>query len=281
MLIVGLLYAANFSIMKTVTPKYLEPFGFIVVRVGVSALCFLAVGLIIRERIDWKADGLRILLSAVFGVCINMLCFFKGLSLTTAINGSIIMTLTPIMVFFTSIFLLNERLESRKILGLILGLIGAFLIIYKTNAGVGQGNWLGDLLVFINALSYGGYLVIVKPLLFKYKPITVAMWVFSIGFFLVLPVGIGEVIAARWSQIPLQIYFNMAFVILGVTVVVYFLNIWAMKKVSPSTVGAYVYVQPVFATIIASLFFGELLTIKHLFAACLVFGGVWLVIRKN
>lgn len=281
MLIVGLLYAANFSIMKTVTPKYLEPFGFIVVRVGVSALCFLAVGLIIRERIDWKADGLRILLSAVFGVCINMLCFFKGLSLTTAINGSIIMTLTPIMVFFTSIFLLNERLENRKILGLILGLIGAFLIIYKTNAGVGQGNWLGDLLVFINALSYGGYLVIVKPLLFKYKPITVAMWVFSIGFFLVLPVGIGEVIAARWSQIPLQIYFNMAFVILGVTVVVYFLNIWAMKKVSPSTVGAYVYVQPVFATIIASLFFGEQLTIKHLFAACLVFGGVWLVIRKN
>lgn len=281
MLIVGLLYAANFSIMKTVTPHYLAPFGFIVVRVGVSAICFLMIGLLIREKIDWKADGVRIFLSAVFGVCINMLCFFKGLSLTTAINGSIIMTLTPIMVFFTSILLLNEKLIARKIIGLLLGLIGAFLIIYKSNAGVGQGNWLGDLLVFINAVSYGGYLVIVKPLLFKYKPITVAMWAFSIGFFLVLPVGIGEVLATDWANIPTRIFLNMAFVILGVTVIVYFLNIWAMKKVSPSTVGAYVYVQPVFATIIASLFFEEILTIKHLIAACLVFGGVWLVIKRN
>lgn len=281
MLIVGLLYAANYSILKTVTPMYVKPFGFLVIRVGIAALCFLIVGLVVREKVDWKKDGLRIFLCALFGVGINMLCFFKGLSLTTAINGSIIMTLTPIMVFVTSIIILKEKLLKRKVIGLLAGLSGAFLIMYKQDVSLSQGDWFGDLLVFINALSYGTYLVLVKPLLFKYRPITIAMYAFLIGFFIILPFGWSEVQLVAWTSIPKEIYLNMAYVVVGVTVIVYFVNIWAMKKVNPSTVGAYIYVQPVFATLIAALFFDEILTLKHLIAVVLVFGGVWLVIRTG
>ncbi len=279
LLIVGLLYGANYSIMKTVTPQYLDAFGFLVLRVGVATLIFLPVGLIHGEKINWREDGLRFFLSALFGVGINMICFFKGLSLTTAINGSIIMTLTPIMVFVISVLVLKERILKRKVLGLILGLAGVLLIIYKKDIQISQGNWVGDVLIFINALSYGAYLVIVKPLLKKYKPITVAMYAFLIGFWFMIPFGWNEFTTAQWSEIPWSIWWNIAYVILGTTVIVYFINIWAMKKVNPSTVGAYIYVQPVFATLIAAMFFEEIMTIKHLIAAMLVFGGVWLVIK--
>jgi len=281
MLAVGILYGANYSIMKTVTPQYLNPFGFLVARVGVAVVCFMAVGFLVGEKVNWREDGWRLFLSALFGVGINMICFFKGLSLTTAINGSIIMTLTPIMVFITSLVVLKEKLIGRKVIGLILGLAGAFLIIYKRDISISQGNWFGDLLIFINALSYGAYLVIVKPLLTKYKPITIARWAFFFGFFIILPFGWNEIQEVNWAVIPTQIYINMTYVIIGVTVIVYFVNIWAMKKVSPSTVGAYIYVQPVFATIIAALFFDEVLTLKHLIAAIMVFSGVWLVIKKR
>lgn len=281
MLMVGLLYGANYSMLKIVTPEYIGAFGFIVVRVVIATIAFWMVGFFIRERIDWKQDGGRIFLCALFGVGINMLFFFKGLSLTTAINGSIIMTLTPIMVFVMSLLLLKEKVRAYKVVGLLLGLSGAFLIIYREDTGTYQGNWLGDLLVFLNALSYGAYLVLVKPLLAKYQPLTIAKWMFLIGVFLVMPVGWGELMDIPWAAMPAKVYFSMAYVILGVTVLVYIINIWAMKRVSPSTVGAYIYVQPVFATLIASIFFGEVLTLKHLVAALLVFIGVWLVVSRR
>jgi drug/metabolite transporter (DMT)-like permease len=279
MLLVGLLYGANYSIMKTVTPAYLDAFGFLVLRVALASLFFIPLGLAIGEKINWRADGVRIFLSALFGVGINMLCFFKGLSLTTAINGSIIMTLTPIMVFMISVILTKEKIIKHKVIGLILGLSGVLLIIYKRDIQLSQGNWIGDVLIFINALSYGVYLVIVKPLLKKYKPITVAMWAFIIGFWFMLPFGWSEFANAQWSVIPFRIWLNIVYVILGATVIVYFINIWAMKKVNPSTVGAYIYVQPVFAMLIAAVFFGEVLMAKHLIAAILVFSGVWLVVK--
>lgn len=280
MLVVGLLYGANYSVIKLVTPEHLEAFGFIVVRVLVAAALFWALAWK-SEPIDWKTDGWRLFLCALFGVGINMLCFFKGVSLTSAINASIIMTLTPAMVFIMSIILLKEKVIKRRILGLLIGFVGAFLIVYQPDAASQTGDWRGDLLVILNAATYGTYLVLVKPLMNKYTPLTVAKWVFLFGIPVVLPVGWGEFATISWAALDANVYWSMAYVIIGVTVIVYVLNIWAMKKVSPSTVGAYIYVQPIFATLIASVAFGEALTLRHLVAAVLVFIGVGLVIQKR
>jgi len=281
MLLVGLLYGTNYSIVKIITPEYILPFGLIVIRVAIAAACFWLIGLSVNEKINWRADWVRIVLCAFFGVGINMLFFFKGVSLTTAINGSIIMTLTPVMVFVTSLILLKEKVTLLKVLGLAVGFLGAFLIIYSPGTGISLGNWRGDVLILLNAMSYGVYLVLVKPLMTRYTPITVAKWIFFFGFLLVLPVGWNEFTQIEWQALTAKVYFSMAFVIIGVTVIVYVLNIWALKKVNPSTVGVYIYVQPVFATLIASTFFGEILSIRHLIAALLVFAGVWLVVKRG
>jgi len=281
MLLVGLLYGTNYSIVKIITPEYILPFGLIVIRVAIAAACFWLIGLSVNEKINWRADWVRIVLCAFFGVGINMLFFFKGVSLTTAINGSIIMTLTPVMVFVTSLILLKEKVTLLKVLGLAVGFLGAFLIIYSPGTGISLGNWRGDVLILLNAMSYGVYLVLVKPLMARYTPITVAKWIFFFGFLLVLPVGWNEFNQIEWQALTAKVYFSMAFVIIGVTVIVYVLNIWALKKVNPSTVGVYIYVQPVFATLIASTFFGEILSIRHLIAALLVFAGVWLVVKRG
>ena len=279
LLFVGILYGANYSVVKTVTPEYIAPFGFIVVRVAIAAALFWMIGWGIQQKINWQEDGRRIALCALFGVGINMLFFFKGVSLTSAINGSIIMTLTPIMVFITSALIIKERITGLKITGLIIGFIGAFMIIYQGMDKGYEGDWRGDVLVILNAMSYGAYLVLVKPLLSKYDPITIAKWIFLIGFFVVLPVGWGEFWEIKWRTLPSKTYLGMAFVIIGVTFMVYIINIWAMKRVNPSTVGAYIYVQPVFAVMIASLFYHETLTVIHLLAAIMVFTGVGLIVR--
>lgn len=280
LLVVGLLYGANYSIAKMATPDFLEPFGFIVIRVFFGGLFIWIIGLSIRERIQWKADGMRIFLCSFFGVGINMLFFFKGVSITTAINSSLIMTVTPLLVYGLSVLILHETPKRLKVFGLLLGLSGACLIMYRPGYSVSEGNWVGDLFIFFNAASYGTYLVLVKPLLAKYHPITIAKWIFLIGFFIVLPVGFTEMIQFEPTTWPPFVWFSVGYVVLGVTVTAYLTNIWAMRKVSPGTIGAYIYVQPVFAAAIAIFLFGEVFTWRHAIATLLVFAGVGLVIYR-
>jgi drug/metabolite transporter (DMT)-like permease len=280
LLTVSFLYGINYSILKQVTPEYIEPFGFIVYRVGFAALILWGLNIGNKEQIDWKTDRFRIILCAIFGVSVNQLLFFKGISLTTAINGSIIMTLIPIFVFGLSVFLLKEKITFIKLLGLLVGFGGAVLILYQPGTGYIVGNWIGDLLIVFNGLSYSIYLVIVKPLMRKYSALTVTRWIFSIGFFLVLPVGFAEAITIEPGKFPVNIWWSIAFVIIAVTVIVYFLNAWAMRLVSPTLVGIYAYLQPVFATSVAVFFFNESLEWIHIVSALLIFSGIYLVGKK-
>lgn len=279
--LVSLLYGINYSVLKIVIPEYIGAFGFIAYRVTVAALIFWIFHVFAREKINWSKDGWRLTLCALTGVAVNQLMFYKGISLTSAVNGSIIMTLTPILVLLWASFLIKEKITGRRVLGVIVGLIGAIIIIYQPSSVGSSGNWRGDLLVFLNGTSYGCYLVIVKPLMVKYKPMTVVTWIFTIGAVMVLPVGFREASMVQFSTIPMHIWYSIVFAILGVTVVVYLLNAWTLVKVEASVVGAFIYLQPIFATLTAILFFGEVFLLKHLAASVFVFVGVWLVIRKS
>lgn len=281
LLFVGLLYGANFAIAKISVPAHIQPFALIIVRVVISSIIFWLLSFRTHEKVDWKADGFRIALCALLGVGINMLFFFKGLSLTSAIHASLIMTLTPSIVFTVSVLLIAEKVTWLKASGLLIGLIGAALIIYQPKGTIITGDWLGDIMVFINAASYGTYLVLVKPLLSKYQPITVIKWAFTLGLLVVVPVGFTELTETNWSSFDMTTWFSICYVVVGVTIIAYLVNIWAMKKSSPGTIGVYIYVQPVFAILVASMFFDETFTLKHFIATVLVFLGVGMVVHKK
>ena len=278
--LVSLLYGVNYSVLKIIIPDHIGAFGFIVFRITISVLIFWMVNILFLEKIDWKADGFRLFLCGLTGIAINQLLFYKGLSLTSAVNGSIIMTLTPILVLIWARFLIGESVTLRKVSGIILGLIGAIVIIYQPNSVAQSGDWRGDILVFMNGFSYACYLVLVKPLMSKYKSITVVTWVFTFGLFIALPIGWNEAIIVDFSILPVKVWWSAAFAIIGVTVVVYFLNIWTLKTVNASVVGFFIYLQPIFATATALLFFEEVFVIKHLIASLFIFTGVFLVTKK-
>lgn len=258
-------------------PEYVGPYGFIVFRVIIASGIFWIIHSFNREIINWKEDGWTLTLCALTGVAVNQLLFYKGISLTSAVNGSIIMTLTPVLVLIWASLLIGEKITKRKILGIILGMIGAVIILYQPNALISAGDWKGDILVLINGASYACYLVLVKPLMKKYKPMTVVTWVFTIAIVFVIPVGISQATSVNFIELPTRVWWSMGYAIIIVTVVVYFLNAWTLVKVNSSVVGAFIYLQPVFATATAILFFGEVFLLKHLLAAAFVFTGVWLV----
>ncbi|MEP5614133.1 MAG: DMT family transporter [Cyclobacteriaceae bacterium] len=279
--LVSLLYGINYNVLKIVVPEYVGPFGFIVFRVTIATAVFWMFYFFIREKINWKEDGWRLLLCSITGIAVNQLLFYKGISLTSAVNGSIIMTLTPILTLVWAATLLGEKITRKKIAGILLGLLGAVIIIYKPSSMEVSGDWRGDLLVLANGLSYACYLVIVKPLMMRYKPMTVVTWVFTLAVLIVLPIGFSEASVVDLSILPVKVWYSMTYAIIGVTVVVYFLNVWTLARVNSSVVGAFIYLHPIFATITAILFFSEVFLWKHLVACVLVFLGVWLVTGKN
>jgi len=160
---VSIIYGMTFTIAKDVMPKFVAPFGFIVLRVGGSVMLFWLVSFFgPKEKID-KEDFPRIVAAAFFGVALNMLTFFKGLSYTSPIMGAVLMVSTPMIVLVLSAILMKERMKKRKVFGLILGLTGTITLILYGKSMVNAPNaTLGNLLVFINAISYGFYLILVK-----------------------------------------------------------------------------------------------------------------------
>ena len=128
--IVSLIYGLTFTIAKDVMPTYINPYGFIVLRVFGATILFWMVSFFIKTEKVQKQDFPRIIACALFGVALNMLTFFKGLSYTSPISASVIMVSTPIIVLILSSIIMKERMQKRKVFGIILGLIGtAFLIL--------------------------------------------------------------------------------------------------------------------------------------------------------
>jgi drug/metabolite transporter (DMT)-like permease len=278
LLSVNLIYAVNYSFAKDVMPDYIMPSGFILLRViGALLLFSLSYLLFIKEKIERK-DVFRLAICGVFGVAINQLLFFEGLNLTTPINAAIVMTINPILVILLSFLIIKEVITFRKSLGILLGLVGAsILILTAGGVDLSSNHQTGNLFVFINASSYALYLVIVKPMIEKYHPITVMFYVFGFGLLYVLPFGFTNLGDVDWSIIPNTVYLEIAFVVVFTTFIAYLLNSVALKELSPTTVSIYIYLQPILATLFAVFWGVDSLDNQKIIAAILIFFGVYLV----
>jgi len=278
LLIANLIYAINYTFAKDVMPDYIQPSGFILLRViGALFLFTLSYFLFVKEKIE-KKDIVRFAICGLFGVAINQLLFFEGLNLTTPINAAIIMTSNPILVIVMSLLILKEKITIRKGLGIILGIVGASSLILKGgDINLSSDAQVGNLFVFINATSYGLYLVLVKPLMKKYKPITVMFYVFAFGLLLVFPFGISNLSQVNWHDIPTHIYWEISFVVVCTTFIAYLFNSSALKELSPTTVSIYIYLQPILATLFAILRESDSLDKQKIISSAIIFLGVYLV----
>jgi len=190
---VAIIYGLNYSFAKDVLNGYIQPLGFILLRVLGAGFLFWIISFFVDRGVPKKRDLGRFALCGVFGVAMNQMFFFSGLSLTTPINASIIMTTNPILVMIVAAFLIRERITPMKLAGIVLGFAGAvWLMLGNAQNGFGFEGSLGDLFILINAMSYGIYLVLVKPLMLRYSPLTVIRWVFTFGLLYVLPLGFSQ-----------------------------------------------------------------------------------------
>ena len=280
LLFANIIYALNYGWAKDVMEGgYLEPFAFILIRAIGATLLFWVVSLFFSERVENK-DKLNLLLCGIFGVAANQLLFFKGLDQTTRINASIIMVASPIIVALFSAVLIKEKPSATRIVGILLGLTGACFIILQGESNNQGASLIGNLLIVLNATSYGLYLVLVKPLMKKYSPITVVKWVFTFGLIIVTPFGLTEIDTIVW-EMPNDILLKVGFVVIFTTFFTYLFNIYGVKRVSPTVVSSYIYLQPILTSIIAAFSGTETITIMMVISSIIIFIGVYLVSKPS
>jgi drug/metabolite transporter (DMT)-like permease len=283
LLATNLFFAINYSAIKYFTGHhYAGPFGLNIIRIGSSGILFWLLFLFnpVKQRI-LKKEIPALLLCAFTGLALNQMLFIKGLSYTFSIHASLLTLITPILITIIAGILLKESITVAKIVGLILAVGGAVILISTREIITkGESVFLGDTLIICSAIAYTFYFISVKPLMLKGSAINVMRWVFTFGFFMILPACIKEFSQVTWHTFTLKDYLLLFFIAVPGTFLAYIFNVYGIKILSASVAGAYIYSQPVFAVAVAMIFLKEEFHLNKIIAALLIIAGVYLTNLK-
>ena len=277
------IFGLNHTITKSLMPFFITPSALLFARVlGACALFWVLSIFSKHEKIETK-DWSKFLFCTVFGMSVNMISAIKGLELSTPINSSIISTISPIIVFIISIIIIKEKVVKTRIIGAAIGFVGAIsIILINSRADINTEDIRsGNVLLLLNSISYAIYLVSVRSLTIKYSIITIMKWLFLFGVILNAPFSIQQFLDVQWHIYDNVEFLKLSFVIIGATFAVYLLNIYALKTLKASTVGMFIYLQPIIGIIYAVYTGSDRLKLTDILSMTLVFIGIYLVSLKK
>ncbi len=220
-------------------------------------------------------------LFSLLGVIVNQLLFFKGLSLTTATNTSLLAVTIPVFTILISIFIGNDRLSWQKIAGVILAACGVIYLIDPKNASFSSATTQGDIFIILNSISYAAYVALSKKLISFYGALKSIAWLFLFGAIINVPVGLISLQTVDLTAVGWQSWLSVFAIVLFPTILAYYWNTWALARVEPSIVAVYIYLQPLIGTLLAIFVLKEEWKPRIFLAMILIFAGVYLVTRKR
>ena len=275
-------FGLNFVISKVLLNGAISPVGLNALRFLAGAAAFWLISLFMKSEKVSRRDLLILLGGSALGLMLNQILFVQGLSRTSSINASIISTTVPMLTMIFSAMILKEPISWMKILGVIIGGVGAiFLILNSIHGFDKESSLLGDLLCLASSAAYSSFLVVTKPISQRYSPVTVMKWMFLFAVVLIIPFSINSVTIIDFAGLGTQNWLSLGFVLIFATIIPYFLIPVAQKRLLPTTQAMYNYVLPIVATALAVFTGTGTLTVTKVIAAVLVFIGVYTVTRSK
>lgn len=273
LLLVQLFFGLHYVAGKVLL-QWVDPAAWALVRV-VAAAALLQL-LVLRRRAPRpdRREWLQLASFAVFGVVINQVLFVEGLARTTPAHSALIMTTIPLLTILFAVLLGKEKLSLPRAGGLLLALVGVWILLRADRFRVEGDLLLGDLMSLGNAASFSLFLVLSREYLVRHDPLVAITRVFTIGAFGVAAYGLLPLTRVEPGELPAQAFWLAAFIIVFPTVGSYFLNYWALSRVSSSLVALFIYLQPLIATTMQWALGKGAPGPRFYFAAALVFSGV-------
>lgn len=258
------------------------PFAIVGFRVaGAAAVFYFLQSVRGKMRLEKRIHYFYFAGFSCFGVICNQLLFFKGLSLTTATNTSLLAVMIPVFAIVVSVVIGNDKLSWQKTFGVILAAGGVIYLIDPKNASFSSTTTQGDILVILNSMFYGIYVAISKKLITHYGALKSIAWVFLFAALVNVPIGLVSLQTIELNEVNQLSWLALAAVVIFPTILAYYWNAWALARVEPSVVAVYIYLQPLIGTFLAIFVLGEEWKPRIFLAMALIFTGVFLVTRKR
>ena len=278
------IFGVNIVVCKDLTSGgAISPLAIFTIRsLGAGALFWLLSLFTPQEKVD-KGDYIKILAASFLGFFLTQLTFLKAIPDITPMHCSIISALTPIYTMFIAAVVLKEPITLKKGGGVLLSLFGILFLIMNNahSGGAAESKLQGILLMILNGLSFALYLGIFRPVIMKYSVVTFMKWIFLFSVMMSLPFSFREVFSFNWIHIPKVQLLELGFLVLLATFVCYFLIPVGQKRIRPTLVSMYSYVQPIIATVISICIGMDTVTWQKVLAAAMVFAGVFVVSRSR
>src|SRR6267143_1861547 len=278
---VQLLYA-SWPIAGKIALRSISPVALVGFRVAGASLVLLMLARIsgslqMIETSDWPL----LIASSFLGLILNQLLSTTGLSLTTAINATLLGTTIPVFTLLVGVVLGTDRATLRRLVGIAIAAGGVLYLIEPGRAQFSSATRTGDLLIMSNSLCYGAYIAVSKNLMRRYNALTVITWIFVVGCVVTVPAGAISLTHVPLASISWRAWLAILYIIVLPTAGAYYLSGWALARVPPSTVAVYTYLQPLIAFAVAPIILGDSLSLHAVIASLLIFAGVLVVTRRR
>lgn len=270
----NIVFCKDIATSGTVSPYVL----FTLRALGASLLFWLLSAFLPKEKVERK-DFPKIAAASLIGLFVPQMTFLMAITMSSAIDTALIGTLGPIFTMFFAFFFLKEPITGKKAGGVALSFAGILLLIFNSvhQGGAASTSPLGVALLLLNSLSFSLYLGLFRPLISKYSVVTFMKWSFLVSLVVSLPVSARDLFLADFAAIPVNVRWEIAYLIFFATVVAYYLIPYGQKFIRPTLVSIYSYLQPIIAAIVSILAGLDSLSWQKMLAAALVVGGVVLV----
>lgn len=279
------IFGINIIVCKDLTGGHLiSPIALFTLRsLGAGALFWILSLFGPHEKVERK-DYLKIFAAAFLGYFVTQLTFLIAIPDVTPMHCSIMSAMSPIYTMFIAAIVLKEPLSWQKSGGVLLSLSGIiFLILNNAGArsGASESTLMGLFMMFLNSFSFSLYLGIFKPVIQKYSVVTFMKWIFLFSSIMALPFSYEEMFSLSWTRIPSAQLWELGYLVVFATFISYFLIPYGQKRIRPTLVSMYSYIQPIIATVLSIILGMDILTWQKILAAAMVFGGVIIVSRSR
>jgi drug/metabolite transporter (DMT)-like permease len=281
-LLANVIFGVNNPVARMLMPDIIDPSALTFLRFSGGMVLFWIASLFIkREHVPAK-DVLLLFFASVFGLSLNQLPFFLGLSMTSSIDASIVVTMLPIVTMILSAIFLKEPITQLKAIGVLVGASGALIIVFSSHSGeTGNGNMMGNIIVFLAVISFALYLTLFKNLITRYHPVTIMKWMFLFASITGFPFCYSSLAEMNPVVFTQTTWLAIGFVIFCATFLGYLLLPIGQKVLRPTTLSMYNYVQPIMASLVAIMIGVDHFGYQQGLAAVLVFSGVYIVTQSK
>ena len=282
LLVANVIFGLNTTISRTLMPEILSPYTLTFFRLGGAMLLFWTASLFIKSEYVPPKDILKLFFASIFALILNQLPYFVGLSITSPIDASIVVTTLPILTMILAAIIIKEPITTMKAVGVLVGASGALLLVFSSHAPkVGESNFWGNMIVLGAVASFAIYLTVFKSLISRYSPITIMKWMFLFATIVCYPFCHNALVQTEFTSFSTSVILRIAYVVILSTFFTYMLIAIGQKVLRPTTFSMYNYLQPIVASFAAVIIGMDTFGIEKALATVLVFAGVYIVTQSK